>query len=403
MARFLFVSWAGGGNEPPAIGIAQELQQRGHEVAFVGQDLGKGTTGIEGIGFRFARLEHASVAWDEEPRDRRLITAVMASPAHLRDIPDAVAREPCDALVVDCLMFGALAAAEGLAVPTAVLVHSPPGATAPPGGWRDDSLLAPVNRVRATAGRPAVARLWDAWAPFPSLCVTIPELDELAAHVPPSFDYVGPVFPRVPASGWRVPWPSDDPRPLVVVSFSTTGGLDQASRIRRTLDALAGSRCRVLVTTGAVDPVSLQVPENAVLVRHVPHGEILPSAAAIVTHAGHGTVAAALAHGVPLVCLPNPSRDQPALAARVAALGAGRALDGETATPADIGQAVDLVLRDASHATAARRLAATIAATPGAAAAASRLERLAEVPRPPRSGSPSGAAQADATSRQAPD
>ena len=376
MARFLFVSWAGGGNEPPAIGIAQELQQRGHEVAFVGQDLGKGTTGIEEVGFRFARLERASVAWDEEPRDRRLITAIMASPAHLRDIPDAVAGAPCDARVVDCLMFGALAAAEGLTVPTAVLVHSPPGATAPPGGWREGDLLAPVNRVRAIARRPAVARLWDAWACFPSLCVTIPELDPLAEEVPPSFAYVGPVFPRVPPSGWRTPWPADDPRPLVLVSFSTTPGLDQTSRIRRTLDALACRDCRVLVTTGVADVVGLPVPANAMLVRHVPHGEVLPHAAAVVTHAGHGTVAAALAHGLPLVCLPNPARDQPALAAQVAARGAGRALDGEAATTADIAAAVDQVLGDASYAAAARRLAAAMAATGGAATAASRLEHL---------------------------
>jgi hypothetical protein len=51
----------------------------------------------------------------------------------------------------------------------------------------------------------------------------------------------------------------------------------------------------------------IEVPENAVVVRYVPHGEVLPAAAATVTHAGHGTIAAALAHGVPLVCLPHPS------------------------------------------------------------------------------------------------
>jgi len=384
MARFLFVSWAGGGNEPPAIGIAQELRDRGHEVAFAGQDLGKGTTGVTGHGFRFARLERSSAAWDAEPPDRRIVTAVMASTAHLRDLPDAVARERPDVLMVDCLMFGALAAAEGLGRPAAVLVHSPPGATAPPGGPREGSLLAPLNAVRAMAGLPAVTRLWDAWARFPSLCVTIPDLDPLAAEVPPSFEYVGPVFPRVPASGWRPPWPSDDPRPLILVSFSTTGGLDQTSRIRRTLDALAGSGCRVLVTTGPADVAGLPVPANAVLVRHVAHGEILPRAAAVVTHAGHGTVAAALAHGVPLVCLPNLARDQPALAARVAALGAGRTLDGEAATAVDIAEAVDQVLRDGSYAAAARRLAAVIAVMGGAAAAAaSRLERLAGRPRPP--------------------
>ena len=56
----------------------------------------------------------------------------------------------------------------------------------------------------------------------------------------------------------------------------------------------------------------LEVPENAVVVRHVPHGEVPPGAAATVTHGGHGTVAASLAHGVPLVCLPVPRiADQP--------------------------------------------------------------------------------------------
>jgi UDP:flavonoid glycosyltransferase YjiC (YdhE family) len=296
MARFLFVSWAGGGNEPPALGIAQELQQRGHDVAFTGQDLGKGTAGFTGQRFRFTPLVRGSAAWDAAPPDHRRVTAVMVSAAHLRDLPDVVAREQPDALLVDCLLFGALAAAEGLGLPTAVLVHSPPGATAPPAGPREQSVLGPVNEVRRSAGLPAVPRLWDTWACFLSLCVTIPELDPLAADVPPSFEYVGPVFPRVPPSGWRLPWPAADPRPLVLGSFSTTAGQDQTSRIRLTLDALAGRNYRVLVTTGLADVAGLPVPANAVLVRHVPHGEVLPHAAAVVTHAGHGTVAAALAH-----------------------------------------------------------------------------------------------------------
>ncbi|GAC1319046.1 MAG: glycosyltransferase [Chloroflexota bacterium] len=377
LARFLFVSWAGGGNEPPAVGIAQELQRRGHAVAFVGQDLGSQTTVTRSMGFRFDYLLRASAVWDGARRDSRLIAAVMACSAHLQDIPDAVRRDRPDVLVIDCLMFGALAAAEVLSLPTAVLVHSPPGATAPPGGMRERALLAPVNQVRDIAGLPAAARLWDAWASFPSLCVTIPELDERATDVPSSFEYVGPVFPRVPPSGWRMPWSSDDARPLIVVSFSTTSGIDQSSRVGRTLDALAESEYRVLVTTGSVDPASLHVPSNAVVVRHVPHVEIIPSAAALVTHAGHGTVVAALAHGVPLVCLPNAARDQPELARRVAELAAGCALDGDEASPADIAAAIELVLRDGSYAAQARRLAAIIGAAPGAPAAASHLERLA--------------------------
>lgn len=36
MSRFLFLTWDGGGNQSPAIGIAQELRGRGHEVVFAG-------------------------------------------------------------------------------------------------------------------------------------------------------------------------------------------------------------------------------------------------------------------------------------------------------------------------------------------------------------------------------
>lgn len=376
MARFLFVTWAGGGNEPPALGLAQALRQRGHEVTFAGQLLGPGPSRVVGQGFRFAPLARAQAAWDAAPPGpRRLVAAVMVAPAHLRDLPDAVARERRDVLVIDCLMFGALAAAEMLGLPAAVLVHSPPGATAPPGGAREVELLAEVNGVRALAQRTPITRLWDAWAPFPALCVTIPELDPLAAAVPPSFEYVGPIFEQTPASGWHAPWPAGDPRPLVLVGFTTTS-LDQTSRIRRTLEALADAPYRVLVTTGRADMSHIAVPGNAVLVPYVPHTEVLPAAAAVVSHAGHGTVVAALAHGRPMVNLPNPSRDQPALAAQVATLGAGLALDGETATPAQIAGAVRAVLTQPTHAAAAAHLAAAITARPGAATAATRLERM---------------------------
>jgi UDP:flavonoid glycosyltransferase YjiC (YdhE family) len=96
----------------------------------------------------------------------------------------------------------------------------------------------------------------------------------------------------------------------------------------------------------------------------------------VVTHGGHGTVTAALACGVPLVCLPNRTSDQPALAAQLAALGAGVALDGDATTPEDIRAAVATVLSDASYATAARRLAAMISDAQSAAASVSMLERV---------------------------
>jgi UDP:flavonoid glycosyltransferase YjiC (YdhE family) len=375
MARILFVTWPGGGNQTPAIGMAQALQQRGHTVTFAGYDVQRQR--FEALGFPFLLLERSAAAYRSVGSLlAHIMTDVFASADHLRDVPDAIARTRCAGLVVDCLQFGALAAAEDVGLPVAVLVHTVPGLLVGPGARMAGLLLAPVNALRAAAGKPTVTRVWETWAGFPTLCATLAELDPLAAQVPASGTFVGPIFEHVSASGWRAPWPADDARPLVLVSFSTHPLWDQTSRMQRTLAALAGRPYRVLVATGNVDQSGLAAPENAALVPYVPHAEIMPQAAVCVTHAGHGTVTAALAAGVPLVCLPNPAADQPALAARVEVLGAGRALDGEACTAGEIATAVEQVLTEPSYAVTARRFAERIARMPSATIAASRMEAL---------------------------
>jgi UDP:flavonoid glycosyltransferase YjiC (YdhE family) len=76
-----------------------------------------------------------------------------------------------------------------------------------------------------------------------------------------------------------------------------------------------------------------------------------------------------------MLCL--PTADQPALATQVQALGAGLALDGDTATPSEIKAAADQLLADPSYAANARRLAAVIFNSPGVPAAVRQLEQLA--------------------------
>ncbi|GAA4360938.1 hypothetical protein GCM10023088_00640 [Actinomadura verrucosospora] len=51
---------------------------------------------------------------------------------------------------------------------------------------------------------------------------------------------------------------------------------------------------------------------------------------------------------MPVVALPNPAADQPALARRAAELGAGLALEGESAGPEEIAAAVRTVIEDPS-------------------------------------------------------
>ena len=378
MAKFLFLTWNGAGNQPPAVAIANALKNRGHKVTFAGYGNQEGYFAEREL--HFVLLERSAGKWRDENRERMFAVkseAVWASSDHLDDVPQLMARERCDAVIVDCLMFGALAAAEKFKLPAAVLVHSAPGALMPPNGQFETLLLDAVNQVRMQASLAAVKTLWQAWARFPALSNSIRQLDPLASQAPRSFHYFGPMLSdRVSLSDGKAPWLSTDDRPLVLVSFSTGPYWDQTSRILRTLEALSQCNCRAIVTAGPVEIDPKIVPDNAVVVSRAPHDEILPMAALTITHAGHGTVTSSLKYGVPLLCLPNPVADQPILARQIEALGCGASLDGDNATPAEIKAAVDRLLDDRSFTANARTLAETISRSPGAAAAASQLETL---------------------------
>jgi UDP:flavonoid glycosyltransferase YjiC (YdhE family) len=133
---------------------------------------------------------------------------------------------------------------------------------------------------------------------------------------------------------------------------------------------------RALVTLGpSLDPARFEAPPNARLERFVPHSAVLPLAAAMVTQCGLGTVSKALAHGVPLVCLPLLG-DQPENAARVVARGAGLRLPAE-ADPGRIAEAIRRVLTEPGFRAGATALGGAIAAEgPAAARAADEIEAL---------------------------
>lgn len=78
-----------------------------------------------------------------------------------------------------------------------------------------------------------------------------------------------------------------------------------------------------------------------------------------------------------MVCLPNPKSDQLALAAQVALLGAGIALDGDSATPEGIGDAAMSILSAPSFTATAQRLADVIAAADAPASAMRWMESRA--------------------------
>ena len=384
MTRYAFVTWDGGGNVSPAVGIAQGLAARGHDVVFIGYEVQR--PHFEGRQLPFVALRRTGgfdiyATSDPGQRITGLMANVWASPDHLDDIPDALAATSSDVLVVDFSMQGALASAIRSATPTAVLAHSAiAGLVPPPESPVGAARLSATNRLREAARLPQLDRLSEAWTGYTTLVTTIPALDPAAETADGSVHYLGPIFEELPDDPWESPWAAGDDRPLVLVSFSTTGLWDQSGRIRNTLEGLAGESVRVLVSASQAMDLG-PIPDNAAIRPFVPHQRVLHGAVLTVTHAGHGTVAASLAHGVPIVALPNPAADQPFLAARVQQLGAGLALDGESG-PRAIRNAVREVMTQPSYAAAAAKLAIVIQAAPGVGGAVVELERLAIVASP---------------------
>ena len=373
VTRLAFVTWDGGGNVPPAVAIAQELVRLGHDVVFIGYEVQRASFERRGLAFsplpRGGDFDIYATA-DPSERVKGLIAEVWACAGHVDAVSDAFGTASADALVVDFLMQGAIASAISHGIPLAVLAHSSvAGLTPPPESPMGAARLKATNDLRRTAGLPDLARLDAAWAGVPTIVTTIPALDPAAVSAAPSVCYVGPVFERVPDERWQSPWAADDERPLVLVSFSTTRLWDQSGRVRNTLQALADEPVRVLVTASQSIDMGT-IPGNAAIRRSVPHVQVLRSAALTITHGGHGTVSASLAAGVPLIVLPNAAADQPFLAARVHALGAGIALDGN-APAADIRAATATILDDQSYRVAAASLKSAIDASPGVSVAAS--------------------------------
>jgi UDP:flavonoid glycosyltransferase YjiC (YdhE family) len=195
---------------------------------------------------------------------------------------------------------------------------------------------------------------------------------------PPSFAWEEPLgesirLGHVPAAEERAPaWLDELARPLVYVTLGTV--FNKPALLRQLLDGLDGS-VSALVTTGRnVDPGSLGGwPPNVRVERFVPQEQVLPRCAAVVAHAGSGSVRGALAHGLPLVLVPQGA-DQFDNAARCEAVGAAVVVRPAELTADAVRLALKRVLDEPAFTEAAQRVQAEIQAMPTAGQVAARFE-----------------------------
>jgi UDP:flavonoid glycosyltransferase YjiC (YdhE family) len=329
-STWLMATWAGGGNVNPFLGLAEQLKGRGHRVGAVAGVAAASRLSAAGI-----EVVALSDAW--LPGADALKLGIDA----LRP----------DALVVDYMLTDALCGAEQSGLPTVALVHTLFSALLVDGSPHPITMAGSVdmlNDVRRRLEMPSIRSHAELLAGADLVLVAAPrQLDAPTDQLPANVEYSGPLFEGPgPDASWA---PPDGDGPLVVVSVGTAGDPGtQTELLERIMAALAELRVRGLVSVpDYIEHNSWTPPRNVTLARYVRHSAVLSSADLLVTHAGLGSVTAALAFGVPMVCLPL-DREQPQNAQAVARLGAGSALP-PNASVAQIQAAIQEQLHSPRH------------------------------------------------------
>jgi UDP:flavonoid glycosyltransferase YjiC (YdhE family) len=420
--RVLQTLLAFSGNAPPQLAVTRRLVERGHEVRVLAHRAARArieATGAEFVAFQrsvpaldLTRRESDSLRdWDARTKlgaGRRLLKNGLFAfvLGTTRECAELLQDSPADIVVFDWMLTGAAVAAEAARVPAIALVHCPypypldgvpplftglrplGGPLGGPLGVTRDRLLNRIATRLLRRGLPVLnkARGEQGLAPLTDwaaqllgareICMmTAPELDfSSRGALPANVRYVGPAFE--PHSGdWRSPWPETNNDPLVVISFSTSY-MNQSALAQRVLDAIAGLPVRALLTAGpALATDTLRIPANTHSVPFLPHRSVFPHAALVITHAGWQTVNAALADGVPLLCIPD-GRDQPDNAQRVVLAGAGVQVR-KGASIRRLRRMILRALQDPALKQGARAIAEALARGDGAVTITDSVERLA--------------------------
>lgn len=425
MARFLMATQPITGHVLPALPIARELVERGHEVRwYVGR---KFQAQVEATGARFAPYQQA-YDYDDADYDAAFpgrgtfkgleqikfdFTHVFVKQAvpQFHDLQAIVRGFRADVILGDPSLIAAHLLNEKGGPPFAVYSITCVGFqsrdTAPFGlGLLPDASvlgqirnrflnwLAPnvvfgeVSKVltqqRALLGLSPAVFDGPLSSPFLVLQPSVPAFEYPRSDLAPSVHFIGALLPNAPTNfappAW---WPevTAKTRPVILVTQGTVATNAQ-ELIVPTLQALANENVLV-IAAGVKDAADLGIslPANARVEAFVPFGPLLPQVDVYITNGGFGGVHYALANGVPVIS-GGTTEDKPEIGNRVAYSGVGINLKTNQPTPEQIREAVRRVLNNASYRQRAQTLQAELARHDAPVKAASLLEKLAHTKQP---------------------
>jgi demethyllactenocin mycarosyltransferase len=393
MAHIAFVGVPAAGHVNPTVGLVAELVARGHRVSYAVPTAfatGVAAAGARVVDYKTTMADFADTMLSFGSPDRFSIEEFVRvqegllreTVALLAPLTRAFAEDRPDLVVHDTLCWAGRLLAAGWGVPA---VRSQP-MLATNDHWSFESGYATTDRRHPGVVRVerAVGRLLRRLR----MALTVEELfarddrTPTLVYLPRAFQYagdtfgahthfVGPCLRRPPEPSTRRP-----DRPLVLVSLGTVYN-GQADFFRTCLAAFTGAPWDGVIVTGdRVDRAELGDPPPNVEV----HGwlpeilDVTRRASALVNHASMASTMESLAHGVPLVVVPQMA-EQRANADRVVELGLGVRIALTAVTARSLRSGVAAVLADQAMRTRALGWRDQIARAGGAPAAADVLEK----------------------------
>jgi len=414
MARLGAFCFPGTGHLNPMTALARSLQQRGHQVVIFGIADTEARVRAAGVEFHpIGAEDYPPGTLDRLDKQLAQLTGIAAfrftlarvrksARMVLRDGPEAVQSANVEALLVDEAEFAGIVA-EHLGLPWISLALIPPllpDDRFPPFwfGWAGGQdrlsrlrnrlaikfllrVAAPIfkdmNRQRAVWGLKPLKEPADGLSPLAQITQLPQAVEfEFAGKCPELLHYTGPFVHAHQRPAVDFPWERLDGRPLI---YATLGTLQNGSEgIFRTIaEACAGLDAQLVISLGGgIDPARLgKLAGDPLVVRFAPQLEILKRTTLVITHGGLNTVLETLSEGVPLVFIPL-GNDQPGVAARVRARGAGLVVLRRKLNTARLRKAVTLALNDASYRQAAQALQRAIEPLDGPGRAADIIEQV---------------------------
>jgi MGT family glycosyltransferase len=400
-------------------GLAQALQQRGHEVCFaclpevvdwfeqrqlpvlVYSQEGASSRRLQQLQDELARLSGEAAVSQAVAINMLLARALMEEPS------STWTRSPWDLWIVDQLDYAAASLARFLDQPfaTAVLTllrNPEPGV---PGFNARVQRASPKGRRREQESLSRLVapyleqldRYRQRWQLSPFSYETIwSELAQVSQqpaflefprqHLPGCFHFTGPFGLQRPEAGRDFPWHRPTGEKLVYVSFGTAQRAP--SRVYSALWQAARQLPVQFVCSRGGQPADEAFfpppPPQVLVVETAPQLQLLQIASAAVTHAGMNSTLESLAAGVPLLALPL-AHDQPGVALRIEWSGVGLRLDPEDEELENrVHEALLQLLERPDLASRARQAARQIEQEQGLERACEIIDRVARTRRPVR-------------------